>query len=599
MLSRLRIRQKLSLLLMIPLIAVIVTLVPFTAERIDDARSSGSTATSARSAREVGALIQHLQQERLLALGFLSAPALDRSALIGQAQLAVDVTASLRSRPETRAVLEAAAGPLAIVAAIRDRVLTRSVTSGEVYDAYRTVNTALLEALALADPIGVDALGYRQLAALDALMRANEEASGTGAVLVAAAGDRSMNRSLLTDTAIAQRLHTERFRRLVTAEQAKLVDDVEQGKAGQRLNALVADLNRTGEVPSDRPAVKVSDSLTAAVAYTGLRRLAQDRIAREIAERWPPGPGGQDPAGAVGGSAALLLTWSSPSASPSAGPSPPAAAVDPRRGHGRQLAGTELVRVADSDDPDPAPPSWPRSTSTVDDEIGELAVALNRVQATAALLLERQVTRGATWPSCSPTSPGVPRTWSDASSPSRGPRTQRTQRNAGRGSSGWTTWRPACTAAPTACWSSPAPTTRASPVSRPTHGCLRSSLAEIEGFRAIEMGNIPRSRSPRASWPTCGCSWPNCWRTRRASPRPATGEGLRHPSDECGSRRRPWPRHVRRRLGRRTSDWSSGNGSTWRRPPRWACSWSDGWPAGMAWPCGWSPRRAAAVSPPS
>ena len=40
MLSRLGIRQKLALLLAIPLAAVVLVMVPFTVERVDDARAA-------------------------------------------------------------------------------------------------------------------------------------------------------------------------------------------------------------------------------------------------------------------------------------------------------------------------------------------------------------------------------------------------------------------------------------------------------------------------------------------------------------------------------------------------------------------------------
>jgi len=282
-LSRLRIRQKLSLLLMIPLAAVIVTLVPFTAERIDDARSAGATARTARAAREIGALIQNLQQERLLALGFLTTPALERSALLAQAQLAIDDVARLRAQPDTRALMEQAGPPIDALTSVRTRVLGRSISSTDVYTAYRSANNALLDALTLTNPPGADAQGFRQLGALEALMRANEEASGAGAVLVAVAGDPTVTRSLLTDALIAQQLHTTRFRGLVTKAQADLITTVEEGKAGQRLAILIQEVGRVDDAGSDPPEVKVSDALTAAVSYTGLRRLAQDRIAREIA----------------------------------------------------------------------------------------------------------------------------------------------------------------------------------------------------------------------------------------------------------------------------------------------------------------------------
>ena len=64
-------------------------------------------------------------------------------------------------------------------------------------------------------------------------------------------------------------------------EQASLVDLVENGEAGQRIDNLI-----TGIVHGDqRPetAAEVSEALTAALTYTGLRRLAQDRIARDVA----------------------------------------------------------------------------------------------------------------------------------------------------------------------------------------------------------------------------------------------------------------------------------------------------------------------------
>jgi signal transduction histidine kinase len=392
-LSRLRIRQKLSLLLMIPLTAVIVTLVPFTAERIDDARSAGATARIARAAREVGTLIQNLQQERILALGFLTTPTLERSALLAQAQLAIDDVARLRGQPDTRALMQQADPRINALTPVRTRVLSRSITSTEVYGAYRDANNALLAALALTNPPGADAQGYRQLAALEALMRANEEASGAGAVAVAVAGDPTVNRTLLTDALIAQQLHTTRFRGLVTAAQADLVATVEEGKAGQRLAGLIRDLSlvANGDVNSD--GVRVSDALTAAISYTGLRRLAQDRIAREIAT----GAGdrakqAQLAAAGVGGAAILLLAFViGLGVTVSRSISSPLRRLTRAAGLVAELAGSELVRVADSDDPDPAPPKLAAVDVRSNDEVGELAIALNRVQATAALLLERQV----------------------------------------------------------------------------------------------------------------------------------------------------------------------------------------------------------------
>ena len=148
MLSRLSIRQKLSLLLVIPLAAVALVMVGFTAERVADARSAGSTATTALAARDIGALIQTLQQERLLALGYLAAPSLQRSALVTQSQTAIDDTARLGDDPRTAAVIAAARPALNALTGIRRSVINRTVSAKVAYDAYRAANTALLDALA-------------------------------------------------------------------------------------------------------------------------------------------------------------------------------------------------------------------------------------------------------------------------------------------------------------------------------------------------------------------------------------------------------------------------------------------------------------------
>jgi len=55
------------------------------------------------------------------------------------------------------------------------------------------------------------------------------------------------------------------------------------------------------------------------------------------------------------------------------------------------LAGGELVRVTDVEGVDEQPPRLAAIDVASGDEVGELAVAFNRVQSTAALLLERQV----------------------------------------------------------------------------------------------------------------------------------------------------------------------------------------------------------------
>ena len=391
MLSRLSIRQKLSLLLVIPLAAVALVMVGFTAERVADARSAGSTATTALAARDIGALIQTLQQERLLALGYLAAPSLQRSALVTQSQTAVDDAAQLGNDPRTAAVISTAKPALDALTGIRRGVINRTLTAKVVYDAYRAANTALLDALRLGDPSAVDAQGLGQLVALDALMRSNEEASSIGAIVVGAAVDLSFSPILLSQAVSAEAQNLSRFRQGVAPEQASLVDLVENGEAGRRIDNLI-----TGIVAGDqRPqtAAEISEALTAAVTYTGLRRLAQDRIARDVATAAESRATAAETTavGVAVGAAVLFLGVLGLAVTVSRSISLPLRRLAQAAGVVAELARVELVRVADSDTPESAVPRLASVDVDSSDEIGELAAAVNRVQATAALLLDRQV----------------------------------------------------------------------------------------------------------------------------------------------------------------------------------------------------------------
>src|SRR4051812_42741550 len=108
MLGRLGVRHRLGILLAIPLIAVVVVAVPLSVDRVNNARAAGATATAATAAREVGALVQGLQQERLLALGYLTTATLDRSAFLARAQTSTDDAARLRHDPSTASTMQAA-----------------------------------------------------------------------------------------------------------------------------------------------------------------------------------------------------------------------------------------------------------------------------------------------------------------------------------------------------------------------------------------------------------------------------------------------------------------------------------------------------------
>jgi signal transduction histidine kinase len=363
----------------------------FTAERIAEARLHGGTANTALAAREVGGLIQTLQQERLLALGYLVSPSLQQSAVVRTGQTAVAETARLAEAPLTAPIIARARPQLDALALIRRSVANRAISVKAAYDAYRATNLSLIEALRLATPTVADASGFRDLLALDALMRSNEEASSAGAIIVGAIDEPEFNPVLLNQVVAANVQSLRRFRQLVGADRASLVDMVEAGDAGQRVRTLIVRIT-DGERPDSL--AQVSEALTAALTYTGLRRLAQDRVARDVAQdAQSKASAAQTEAAAVAaGALALFLGVLALAVTVSRSISTPLQRLSRAVGVVAELSRAELVRVADSESLDRAPPELASVEVDSNDEIGELAAAVNRVQSTAAMLLERQAT---------------------------------------------------------------------------------------------------------------------------------------------------------------------------------------------------------------
>lgn len=387
-LPRLGIRQKLGLLLMLPLLAVVLTMVPFASERVGDARASLATAKAARAARELGRLVQDLQQERLLALAYLVEPSSDRTAFLSQAQTTTADTAQLQDAADTRTEMGTAANALSALSDTRRQVVRRAIAPAAVYTAYRSTVRSLLDALALPHRVGVDVASLRQLAALDALIRTDEEASSVGAAMLAAAANPARI-PLLTAALAAYDQYAQRFQGLADAREVRLVDLVENGKVGSRLRQLAASVS-----PSNRSTgrVLVADALAAAMSYTGLRRAVEERVARGIAvsaERRATA-GRTAAIGVAAGGVLLLVLVVTLSTIVSRSVSRPLRRLTRAAGVVADLAGIELTRVADSDDPHVSPPRLAAVDIHSADEVGELAAAFNRVQATAALLLERQ-----------------------------------------------------------------------------------------------------------------------------------------------------------------------------------------------------------------
>ncbi len=393
MLDRLRITQRLSLLLLLPLAAVVLISVPFAVQRVDAARSAAAIVDSADNARTIGSVIQEIEQERLLALGYLASDRLQRSSLVVQMNSSVDAAAQARA-----SVVGAGAGRLResldrvpSLDALRQQVLARATSASDVYRAYHDVVVALLDSLRLADQPGADAVGLRQMSSFDALLRLNEEANQIGAALVVAATDPDAAKAFIIASRPLEQIFVGRFQQ---EETPATLTSSHWSRRYPRLNARIRSPRPSPPPARRRSRISIDDGLSTAQTGVDIRRGLQNRIADDIAtDATRRAAEARNAATLVAGLAFTLLIsviWLGVSVSRSV--ARPLRRITLAATAVADLASRELIRVNDVESDDIGPPRLAALTLRSADEIGELASAFNRVQATAALLMEQQVT---------------------------------------------------------------------------------------------------------------------------------------------------------------------------------------------------------------
>jgi signal transduction histidine kinase len=394
-LRRFGIRGKLNIILLLTLAAVLLVSAPFVAGQIDNARSAGVTADSARDARELGGLIWELQRERLITAAYLAEPNAASTELADQ-QRKVDSTADevlTALGPGTSDELSASLVRLGSLREPRQSALLRGISPDRVARTYHAVIGALIDALRLVPQDTGDAAGTRQLAALDALLRANEFDAEREMALIAAAVDPQTGLVLLADASAQAPLFIEQFVQQADADQAAPVVRVDQSDGARRIDDLATEL--TTRLSGGRPDQFVNNAFGAAESQLTARRTVQDQVTSQIADAATSRASqGRQVALLVGISAivlfglvaALAIAVSRSIANPLRRLTSAATSV-------ADLADTELTRVSDSEESDEQVPHLPPIDVATGDELGELAAAFNRVQSTAAMLVERQAVR--------------------------------------------------------------------------------------------------------------------------------------------------------------------------------------------------------------
>ncbi|MDM4721081.1 nitrate- and nitrite sensing domain-containing protein [Micromonospora sp. WMMA1363] len=393
LLGRLRIRNKLALLVVIPLLSMVGLAVPVVLDRIAVAQRAADIADRVRVASRIGSLVQDLQQERILSVGLLLGR-VSPSELVQKSAAVDDRVADLRATRGESLPSEVAAAldEIRTLADLRAAVLAGTATPDEVMDAYGPVNLALIDSLRLPFTVDTNTAAGRQVLALDGLLRTDEAlgACATLVVLVKATNDPAAIISYVASVAALQ-VDNLRFRSLITAEQyelARLNDAAVTARTSPDFlsRSLLDPVGAVRHVPLEALFRSAQSMIT--LGQFVEKKIVADVIAEVTAEQRRA----LTVAYLVGAAALLVLSLVLVlSVAVARTVARPLSRLTRSADRVARVAEAELTRVADDESETGQPVRLDPVDVRARDEIGDLARAFERVQTTAARLVERQV----------------------------------------------------------------------------------------------------------------------------------------------------------------------------------------------------------------
>ncbi|HET6708728.1 nitrate- and nitrite sensing domain-containing protein [Amycolatopsis sp.] len=395
-LARLGIRGKLNLLLLPPLVAVVLVSVPFVLTQANSAGAAAQSAAVARHAQQLGGLMWQLQRERLVTASFVATPSASPDQMVEQQKVVDQTVADVRGSlgDDAPDELSAALTRIGSLGELRQNAARRGVALDSVARTYNAVIDAVIDSLRLVPQLTSDAEGARELTALDALLRANEENSLRAMALIVTAISPDAGRPILDDATQQAPIFIDRFVKQGDdgddAQRSAQVVRIEQSDAGRRVDELAAEVDK----PRDAAATTqyVADVFSAADSHAGQRKLVQEKAINEIADSATArADNATQLAWTVGiGAGALFLLVAFLAVAVSRSIAGPLRQLTTAATSVADLAGTELVRVTDTEEAEEQIPRLATIDVVSEDELGKLAAAFNRVQTTAAELVERQ-----------------------------------------------------------------------------------------------------------------------------------------------------------------------------------------------------------------
>ncbi|MBB5116584.1 signal transduction histidine kinase [Micromonospora echinospora] len=390
LLARLRIRGKLALLVIIPLLSMVGLAVPVVIDRVAAAQRAADTAETVRIASRVGSLVQDLQQERLLSIGLLLGR-VTRTELIQKSATVDDRVADLRAETLPAPIRDSLDG-VRKLDDVRTATLAGRARPGQILTAFAEVDTALIDALRLPYQVDTDTAAGRQVLALDALLRVDEALSSctTQIVLVKATGDPLMSRSFVACMA-ALNVDNRRFRRLITPEQLKVAELDDAAVAARTSPTFLVDSLRDPDAAIAPVSLDVLFPASRSMITLGQfveKKVVADVIAETRAREREALTAAWLVTLAAG---VILLVVVLLSMTVARTVARPLSRLTRSAERVARVAEAELTRVADDESESVPPVRLDPVEVGARDEIGELARAFDRVQRTAARLVERQV----------------------------------------------------------------------------------------------------------------------------------------------------------------------------------------------------------------
>ncbi|MGV9453951.1 ATP-binding protein [Streptomyces sp. NPDC003635] len=403
-------RRKLNLLVGVPLAVVAALLAYLISDQLDQSSSASDAARLVRDSAEVATLVDRVEAEHqqaiLLSVRHEAADGRARPATddYDRAQAAVDaqvtkVRETFGDRlPETEA---RALREISALGSLRDTIEQGYLPADNIDPAYTNAAKGVIDGLGLDRNTSLAATFTGNL--LDSLLRADAAHSAfeTG-VFSATTGDSNALIEFIGAVGSYEvyTYQADRFARFATTEQAEELRGIEHSSPQAVIIRQYAELQiDPSTLQADSPAEIRQAFRTALDSYPAYREQAEIRLGvtasliDQIADR--ADAASDDAAWRAG----LLLgfalfgfaLWLALSVAVRRSVVRPVQALTGAAREVAEVADRELARVADDDAEDDGPPRLREVPATARDEIGDLADAFNRVQTTAAALLERQV----------------------------------------------------------------------------------------------------------------------------------------------------------------------------------------------------------------